>query len=225
MGKRIAISLVLAVGALPGCASGSASPVTVPSDAGLVAAQHPQCADTGVLVYHYLITGDPQGHPELDAQWAMQRAAIVKQPAELRGALARQQADGAIGLCDSSIALHDQIASQSAASQAAAASESARQLAVQQAEATRREAFSEACTALRGGQIMNGNCVVDYPGFAQQIVPLDRDGHLDSTRAYFAKLTCESVTTNWRYDITHGGSPWHFPPQYHADTGICTYSA
>jgi hypothetical protein len=81
-----------------------ATPTPLSSDVGpLVAANNAECADLGRQVVRYLQTGDNESDPDLDQQFAMERATILSAPTDARPALIRVAADSAIMACDERI--------------------------------------------------------------------------------------------------------------------------
>lgn len=208
------------------------APTSVVEDQNLVPAQHQQCADLGQLVNHYLATGDTNGNPQLDQDYATERAAILGQPSASRAALARADADNVIQECDKT--LSDQEAAAQAQAQAKAQAEAQAQ-ARAQADAAANAAYRSTC-AQHGGAITTTEpsnsgyggtsadpageyCMVTYHGTTWQ-VPITAAGAYDLGNVSDNKGDCDGDAKEARTSAQEG-FPWSQLPVWHADTGLC----
>jgi hypothetical protein len=176
-------------------------------------AQFPVCAREGHEVAEYLLSGRPES---LDPDFASDRAQILREPQASRGGLIRADADQVIGNCDSSkeAAVQAQASASAAAAASASASASAVSLAAQ---------FAAACTALGGTVTPVGDspeCDVSYPGYPDNLVPLNANGTMNQGNYDANKAGCAQGIQN-AASSAQNGNPWSVLPVFHLDTGIC----
>lgn len=207
-----ALSLLLLTGLVfVGCGlATSTSGNSQPAVGKLAPAEFPACAQQGLQVARYLLTGRPE---LLDPNYASVRAQILQAPKAAQGGLIRAEADHIIAICDSQE--QAQMQAQASASASAQASASAASLEVQ---------FANSCVAL-GGSVHSTpygpSCDVNYPDFPDQQVPLNPNGTLNQGDAQAAKAQCATDLESERLDA-QDGVPWAVLPQFHPNTGICT---
>jgi hypothetical protein len=198
----------------------------VTEDQSLVPAVHQQCADLGKQVDKYLLSGNTSGDPQFDQEYATERATILGEPAESRGALARAEADNAIQACDQKMSSDEAAAAAAAEAQAQAQAQA-------QADDAANVAYRSACSARHGmisttgpwdASNMGGQtdpageyCLITYDGTSYSI-PLLPDGTFDSDSAASRQSMC-ARELKWFLD---GGGVLGKRPVWHADTGVCT---
>jgi hypothetical protein len=179
-----------------------------------------------------LTTGDTGGEPELERAYADTRAAILAQPEEGREGVARARASDAVDACDTR--LGEQAAAEAEAQAQAEAQEQTdrdaaererqrQEEAAAEAEAERAqlEKFSQACAAV-GGEADGLSCTVDYPGWPDQYVPMDDSGNLIPGDVEANRQDCEIGLEDAQISADEG-LPWSELPQFHEDSGVCTY--
>jgi hypothetical protein len=235
--QRGALLVLLLLG-VSGCGAdilGGDGDESASEDPRLVDAAYPECANLGRAVLRYLSDGDTSGHPELDQTFARMRADILAQPDDAREGLARAEASNAISRCD-----EQQHAAADEAAQEVAAEE-ARQEAEREAErrreaeedAERRRAeeaaaeeavFEDACTERGGYTTGFETCLVDYEGWAAQVVTLHPDGTFDTAQAEQNRADCEIAMQDAETSAADGW-PWYQLPEYHEETGVCVYGS
>jgi hypothetical protein len=242
VGRRSTVAVVLSLALLSACGvkgstSGSSDPDPTPtsapkSEVGLVAADHPECQQLGEAILQYLTTGDTSDEPEIEQAYADTRAAILAQPQEARDGVARARASDAIASCDAR--LYEQAAAQAEAEAQAEAQEQAdreaaeRQRQQQEEEAAAAEAerqqlehFAQACEAV-GGEAEGLGCTVDYPGWPDMYVPMDDNGELIADDVAANREDCATGLEDAQISADEG-YPWSELPQFHEDSGVCTY--
>lgn len=221
---RCGLALFVLLGA---CGSNSdASPKLITTD-------NPSCAAEGRTLAEYLISG--HGSPTLEQSYASKRSEILRAPNEARAGLARATADDYITECDAQIARGQEYAAKvrqeerdgrQAKADAAVAqrAEDARSAEAKRVEGERVAAYASTCAAHAGTVNGASDCVVSYPGWNDQRVPMNRDGTFDTANANVNRQNCETDTA----DAASGavdGHPWSRQPVYHEDTGVCVPGA
>ena len=212
----------------------SASTGTSPpsGDAGVIGADHPQCQALGEAVLEYLTTGDTGGEPEMERAYADTRASILTQPEEAREGVARARASDAVDACDTRLA--EQAAAEAEDwAQAEAQEQADREVeerqrqrqedadAAAEEERIQLETFRHACAAV-GGEADGLSCTVDYPGWPDQYVPMDDSGNLIPEDVEVNRQDCEIGLEDAQISADEG-YPWSELPQFHEDSGVCTY--
>lgn len=202
------------------CGGGGEGEETAPEEA-LIQAAHPVCGELGAAVLAYLDSGET-GQPEIEQAYASTRASILAAPDESQDELSRATASDAISQCDTDRFAEEEAAAAEAQEQAAE-EERAERDAEAQAERLEEDArFAAACSD-RGGYVSEGgvSCLVDYPGWPAQLVPLSLDGSFNSDQAELSRQNCE-LAAQVAASGAASGLPWREQPQYYETTGVCT---
>ncbi len=198
---------------------------STPTDVGaLIAAQHPGCGRAGGFIARYLITGDTRGYPQIEQKFATTRSELLTRPKEARAGLARSQADDYITACDG-VEAKKEADAQTARDEATQAAAAAQARAVDDAAATKAEnarvaLYASTCSAHAGHLLTSDNCLVSYPGWADQIVPMNKNGTFDQSSADLNQQSCGVDTSDAQIDA-QDGHPWSNPPHYYPDSGVC----
>ena len=127
------------------------------------------------------------------------------------------------------VASLDSEASQVAqATAAASASASAAAQAAEQASAAASASAANALTnefeascAARGGTYDGENCLISYPGFSNQEMPLNPDGSMNQAQYQSNEQDCQIDSQDANMG-SQEGFPWKIAPAFHQNTGICT---
>ncbi len=231
----VAAHLTSAAGSSANAVSAFATPTTsarVAQDENLVTAQHQQCAGLGQLVEQYLMTGNANGNPQMDQNYASYRAAILSQPSASRAGLARANADDVIQSCDNNL---NEQAAQAQGKAQAQMQQQAQARAQQQSETTANAAYRATCqqhggtvtTTMPASSGYDGEnadpagdyCSITYRGTTYQL-PLTAGGGWDSSGVDENRGDCEGLIQDAQA-AAQGGNPWSQQPIWHEGTGLC----
>lgn len=186
----------------------------------LVPATFDECAEAGVAIANYLLTGETDD-PQVEQHFAAERANLLARPAAARAGLARAAASDLIVRCD------DQFQAEADAAEAAreadrlAAEEAAKAEAEWQAYRAQAQAT---CTAAGGAFEADENwhtveCLVTY-GDREFHIVFDPTGDVDLGSAEYEQGICDLETGNAARD-REMGYPWPREPQFHPESGLC----
>lgn len=190
----------------------------------LVPALYPECAELGERVQQYLSSGDAGGDAEVEQQLADDRAGILASPEEAQAGLIRARASDVIERCDQQRS--DEDARQALAEQEAREQleRDAAEAAAAEREAAREAQFADSCTQLGGRIDAGGWCLIDYPGWPDEVIPLLEDGRLDEEQAGYNEEDCALAAEDARLSAEEG-YPWQELPVFHVDTGVCLFGS
>lgn len=186
----------------------------------LVPATFDECAEAGVAIANYLLTGETDD-PQVEQHFAAERANLLARPAAARAGLARAAASDLIVRCD------DQFQAEADAAEAARQADrlAAEQAAKDEAEWQAYRAQAQATCATAGGVVEIHeayrvvDCTVTYGGVTD-LVNYDDAGNLDSDSFEFEREWCE-YEVEAASESSAAGYPWARAPQFHPESGLC----